>query len=200
MNISQSYIDILRAAHLIFFAAGMGTAVYFDFRSVMSLKKPVTQTDIKDLERIHTWISSAFLGLWVTGMALIYIRTAFDVSAFSPKLWLKVGLMVFMIIVARMIGSLVLPLMQKNLNQPLTKLPASKLSIASQVGITSMFCGTSGLALGSSVVLKTASWDLLLPLTLGWFVALTLGGQIAVNLIRSDAQKSPNPEQGAQSS
>ncbi len=43
-----------------------------------------------------------------------------------------------------------------------------------QIAVFSMFCWTSGLMLGSSVVLKTASWDVLWPLTLGWFLLASL--------------------------
>lgn len=177
MDLPQGYIDLLRAAHLIFFAAGMGTALYLDFISFSSLSKPKRPRDIQDIERIHRWVILAFTGLWVTGLALIYVRTGFDFARFSPKLWVKVSIMVAMTVNAGIIGVFVMPAMRKLVGSRVIDLKGIVLAALTQVAIVSVFCWTSGVALGSSVVLKTAPWDVLLPLALGWFIVLTVCGQ-----------------------
>ncbi len=184
-EVHQAYIDILRGLHLTCFAAGMGPALYFDFRTFQTLRDPVTTVDVQGLERIHIWICAAFVGLWITGVALIYIRTAFDPAALTPKLWLKLGLMTVMIWNARLIGTYVIPAVEKNMGQPMTALPKRQLVIATQIAVFSMFCWTSGLMLGSSVVLKTASWDVLWPLTLGWFLLASLVGHSVMAVRRT---------------
>ena len=44
---------------------------------------------MNNLERIHIWITAAFVGLLRSGMSLICVRLGFDLALFSPKLWLK---------------------------------------------------------------------------------------------------------------
>lgn len=190
MDFTQFSIDILRAAHLVCFAAGMGTALYFDFHSFRTIRDPLHPSDVKNLERIHIWISAAFACMWVTGMTLIYIRTAFDISMFSPKLWLKIILMTLLIWNARKVGTAIIPMLQRNAGRSLAQLSVRELMAATQLAANSMFFWTSGLLLRSSVVLKTASWTLLLPLAVGWFVTLTCVGQAAVWVMRTREQTS----------
>ena len=180
MDITQSLIDLLRAAHLMCFAAGMGTAVYFDFQSFKTLNAPITPQSIEDLKHLHRWIYVAFAGLWLTGLTLVYVRTSFDIAAFSPKLWLKLGLMTLMLANSWLIGRFVTPIIKANTGASLLALPPAKVFFVTQVGVLSMFCWTSGLLLGSSVVLKTASWAMLLPAAAAWFILLTLAGQALI--------------------
>lgn len=180
MEISQTYIDFLRAAHLLFFAAGMGTALYLDFLSFWSIQTQNSDADIRDIERIHLWVAVAFAGLWITGLSLIYVRTGFDFSAFSPKLWAKIAVMVAMTVNSLVIAAFVLPMMRKTLGNRVIDLSLPKLIGATQIAAISVFCWTSGLVLGSSVVFKTAPWDVLLPLLAGWFVIVSVVGQIGV--------------------
>ena len=184
----QVYIDVLRGAHLLCFAAGMGTALYYDFVTMRGINDPISGRYIETVERLHSWISCAFMGLWVTGITLIYVRTSFDLGAFSPKLWEKVGVMILMTLNARLIGAFVLPMLKRNVGRAVIDMSQRDLVLSSQVAITSMFCWTTGLALGSSVFLKTAPWGVLLPLAVGWFMLCTLGGQMMVQLIRRRAR------------
>ncbi|MGJ8544098.1 MAG: hypothetical protein ACSHWZ_01560 [Sulfitobacter sp.] len=183
MDITQVLIDMLRAAHLLCFAAGMGTALYFDFRTFQTLHDPIDPNEIHALARIHLWISLAFACMWITGLTLVYIRTAFDLSAFSPKLWLKIGIMLVMAWNAQKIGSTVIPLLKRNVGTPLIDLPTAQLTGATQLAVNSMFCWTVGLILGSSTALKTAPWEVLLPVVFSWFAFLTLAGQLTVFLM-----------------
>ena len=176
MDISQSYIDLLRAVHLVFFAAGMGTALYMDFMSFWSIQLPRCADDMHDLERIHIWITVAFVGLWLSGMSLIYVRTGFELALFSPKLWLKIGVMTVMTLNSGILVIVILPMMRKMLGRCVISLPLFQLMGATQIAVISLFCWCSSLFLGSSVVLTNALWDLLLPLACAWFIILTLGG------------------------
>lgn len=180
-------VDMLRAAHLSLFAAGMGTGLYHDFLTFRTLGEPISRSDVQSIEHLHTWITAAFAGLWVTGLALIYVRTSFDITAFSPKLWVKVSLMALMTLNARMICLFVLPMMRKNIGRSLLKVDARDLVISTQIAITSMFGWTAGMVLGSSTYLKTAPWEVLLPVAMGWFVICTVAGQGALWWMRARA-------------
>ncbi len=166
---------------------GMGTALYFDFRSFQSLSDPIGKVDIEDLEHIHFWISGAFIGLWITGITLIYIRTGFQLEAFSPKLWTKVAIMVLMTLNSFMVGAFIRPMMRSNMMRPMISLPPLQFAIATQVAVISLFCWSSGLLLGSSAALKTAPWDVLLVIFPIWFVLLTVGGHLTIMVVRKRA-------------
>jgi len=183
MDFSQAAVDLLRVAHLFCFAAGMGTGVYFDFQTLIKLKQPLTEQYVQNLTNLHPWICSAFGGLWITGMALIYVRTSFNISEFPPKLWLKIILMIFMIWNAHLINRFVIPTLKDNIGHPLISIPAMKMFIVTQIGIFSMYCWTSGLLLGASSVLKTANWELLVPLSITWYILLTVFGQLSLFLM-----------------
>ncbi|UWR26933.1 hypothetical protein K3757_03075 [Sulfitobacter sp. S223] len=185
MVLSPVFIDVLRAAHLVLFAAGMGTALFHDYRTCRDLHAPIKTSDIRSIEQLHRWIVCAFAGLWGTGLILIYIRTGFDLSTFSPKLWVKVSLMALMTVNALMIAMFVLPVLRRNVGRPMLDLAPRDMVVASQLAIISMFCWSSGMVLGSSAYLKTAPWEVLMPLAVGWFVLCTIGGQVGMMVLRT---------------
>ena len=178
MEISPIFVDVVRAFHLFCFAAGMGIAVFFDWRTLQSLNVQISQEDLSVLNDIHSWIKMAFGGLWITGMMLVYIRTGFELSNFSPKLITKLTLMTLMLLNVQAIARYVLPVFGDDVGRSMLDLPYVKLARMSQCAINSIFFWLAGLALGSSAVLKTAGWDVLLPMTVGGFLLCTLGGQI----------------------
>lgn len=186
MEFNQIHIDLLRAAHLCLFAAGMGTGLYFDFEKFRTLRDPLSVRDIHKLDRLHSWIMFAFCGLWVTGLVLIYVRTSYDISQFSPKLWMKISLMSLMVLNSLLIGRVVIPILRANMGQPLIALPTAQFMVVSQIAILSMFFWSSGLMLGSSSILKLAPWDVLLPLAVGWCLLLTLCGQVTLLVMRRE--------------
>jgi len=180
--IYDTFVDLLRCSHLMFFAAGMGTSLYFDFRTLYTLKKPISERELKSLYQIHVWITYAFAALWITGFGLIYIRTGFVLEAFSPKLYAKLIVMSLMV-----------------MGRALLTLPVGRLALITQIAVNSMFCWTAGLTLGASTVLKTAPWDVLIPLGAAGFVAMSVGGHVVVALLRwwhhADAAARPHKMQ-----
>ncbi|MBB3992691.1 hypothetical protein GGR95_000310 [Sulfitobacter undariae] len=184
MHFEQIFLDGLRAAHLIFFAAGMGAALYHEYLTARSFRGEISEQDICGIEMLHRWIVLAFSGLWLTGIGLIYVRTAFDLSQFSPKLWVKVGIMLIMTLNALMISRCVLPILKNNIGKAMSSLPALQLFTMTQLAAVSMFCWSSGMVLGSSQYLKTAAWNVLSPLVVGWFVTVTLVALVVVMALR----------------
>lgn len=170
----------------------MGTGLFFDFKTIRNLNAPIQESDLAVLDDLHAWIMWSFAGLWVTGIVLIYVRTGFVLSDFSPKLWLKVIIMTLLAANALLIGKYVVPVMRRNVGLMMIDLPRKTLFALTQVAVVSMVCWTLGMALGSSVVLKTAPWDVLIPLALGWAGLLTIVGQTAVAIIRPSTQE-PTP-------
>lgn len=194
MVLDTILLDALRAAHLIFFAAGMGTGLFHDYVTFRTMADPITKAEIAAIEKLHKWIRFAFAGLWATGLILIYVRTSFDVANFSPKLWTKVRLMGLMSVNAVFIGLYVLPMLRRNLGKSMFDIAPRELRFATSIAAVSMFCWTSGMLLGSSTYLKTAPWEVLVPVAAGWFILCTAGGQAAVMLLRTRVQVSGTRE------
>ena len=170
-------IDLVRAGHLLCFAMGMGIAFFFDFRTLQSMNVPIEPDDMEVLHEIHSWIMFAFLGLWVTGLTLVYVRTGSDLNNFTPKLYTKLAVMVLMTANAVAISRYVIPAMKKYTGRTILRIPFLQLVGITQCAINSAAFWIAGLVLGSSVFLKTSGWELLLPAMIGWLALCTIVGQ-----------------------
>ena len=175
-------LDLVRGTHLLCFALGMGPAIYFDLRTVQRISQPFYPIDVEELHRIHLVVSLACVGLWTTGLALIYLQTAFDFSVFSPKLWCKLIVVTALTVNALCLSSFVIPALGRHAGDRLVDMPLRILLPMTFSAGLSLACWILALALGSSKVLKVADWDLLLPVLAGGAVACT-GGVLVIMFI-----------------
>jgi hypothetical protein len=172
-------LDLIRGAHLLCVVIGMGSAFYFDIRSVHRIAHPILQSDIDELHRIHKIVSTACFGLWLSGAALIWLRTNFDLAAFSPKLWSKIIVVTTLTMNAVILTTFVIPTLARYTGTRLVGLPfRSLLPMALCAGI-SFSCWLLALALGASAILKVAKWDVLLPILVGVPI-LSICGALAI--------------------
>ena len=191
----DTFVDGVRGLHLLFLALGMGAAFYLDFRTLTGLSRIIRKQDIAEIERIHRFVSVALAGLWVTGLTLIWIRTSFDLGQFSPKLWCKLAIVTGMTLNAMIIGTKILPIMQAQLGRRLIDLRPRSLMPLAVVASVSMFFWINGLALGSSTVLKTAGWELLMSWLSLTYVAVMAGGIVTLFTLRTAMLwMSPRPD------
>lgn len=174
-------IDAVRIAHLLCFALGMGAGVYCDMRALRRLNTPFSDRDIVEFHRVHSFVSFALVGLWATGLVLIYIRTGFDLSAFSPKLWTKIAVVTVLTLNAVAIGHFVLPHISDHIGSRAVEMPLGTFVTMTVAASLSMFCWLGGVALGASKVLKTADWTLLGQVFSFGFVVV-IGGTLLVAL------------------
>jgi hypothetical protein len=182
---SPVLIDLIRYAHLLFLALGMGPALYYDLRSLHRIRQPISQSDLDELHRIHSIVSIACVGLWLSGAALIWVRTHFDFSEFSPKLWSKVVIVSILTANAMTLKIVVIPTLARFKGSRIVDIPLGRLVQMTLCAGVSLSCWILALALGSSRVLKTASWDLLLPVLLGGTAASLCGVMIVTLGMRS---------------
>ena len=169
-------LDVIIFAHLFFVALGLGTAARLDIRIFMSRNAPIRRRDISDLENAHHLILGALAGLWITGLALIYIRTGFDPALVTPKVWTKLIVVTLLSLNAVVIGKFAMPIFAAHLGK-------APISISTRLKIPMTICASlsglcwfSALALGASAFLKGQSWEffsLLLLAELGLCAALT---------------------------
>lgn len=175
----------------------MGPALYFDLRCMHLINKPLSQEDIVELRRIHNVVTMACVGLWASGLALIWIRTNFDFAQFSPKLWSKVIVVSVLSLNAMILNTVVIPVLARNTGIRLADLPLTKLVPMTLCAGVSLSCWLLALALGASSILKVSGWDILLPVMLGG-AALCIGAALGIAWLgrtvvnRAGAQRVPH--------
>jgi hypothetical protein len=187
--INPIVIDVIRGAHLVFLALGLGPALYFDLRSMLRITRPMWPTDFSELHNIHRIVSLACVGLWITGVALIGIRTGFDLDRFSPKLIGKIIIVTVLTLNALLLARYVIPTLTRHQGYRLIDLPVRLLLPMTLSAGASLSCWLLALALGSSVVLKTADWPLLIPVLLGGAFACLSGVTAIMFTLRAIVQR-----------
>jgi hypothetical protein len=178
-------IDTIRFTHLIFFALGMGSGLYFDLHALTHINKPFTKDDIVHFGKAHIIVFTAVFGLWLSGVFLIYIRTGFVISEFTPKLWVKLIIVSVLTLNAISIGLTVLPRIKRSEGLLAIELPLSALLPMTITTALSISCWLSALVLGMSVILKTANWTILGTFILAEVVIIVFGSVIMILIVRA---------------
>lgn len=172
-------LDLFRGVHLLCVVIGMGPAIYYDLRSLQRIAHPMSHHDLEELHRIHHLIAIACGGLWISGAFLIWTRTNFDLAEFSPKLWCKVIIVTTLTANAVVLSMVMIPRLSRLIGVRLIDLPVRQLLPMTVCAGVSLSCWILALMLGSSQTLKTAGWDILVPVMLEG-VAICLGGVLVV--------------------
>ena len=171
--------DVIVYFHLLFVAIGLGIAVRLDFIFFRGRHARPSQVLLADTALSHQMISTALVGLWGTGICLVYLRTGFVLSEFSPKLWVKLIIVTMLSCNAIIIGMFVMPVLERYNDRPVLAIPLRyKLPMAMSAA-TSAFSWFTALALGAMATLKTQSWGTLgavfgLEFLVGMMVAISL--------------------------
>ncbi len=173
------FIDLIQGAHLLFVVLGMGPAMYLDLRSLRRFSRPISQADIDEFRDIHRLVTIAFVGLWLSGAALIWVRTGFDIASFTPKLWCKIVVVTVLAANAMILNAMVFPALRMGVGKRLIHFPVRLLLPMTLCGGLSLAGWILALTLGSSHVLKTANWDTLLFVLLSG-ATLCVFGTLAV--------------------
>lgn len=152
-------IDAIRYLHLLAVAIGLGAAFFADLSVLRHLRRPVTQDLLELLAACHRVVWAGLIGMWITGIALIYVRTGFDMSAFTPKLFNKLIVVTVLTCVALAMGRIAMPMLAQHLGERPLVLPlVSKL----KGGVLVAISGASwlmALAMGESKVLAASGWE-----------------------------------------
>lgn len=171
---SSIYLDVVRFSHLVFVILGMGSALLADIYVLGHLNQAFTNEMLVQLDWLHRVIWVGLLGMWVTGLALVGVRTGFDVSQFTPKLLSKFIVVGVLTINAVLLGRVAFPILRLNNVTPLLQRSLKHKLIGGWLGAVSFVCWFLALALGSSAVLKVAGWDVFVWLLPGAFGAALL--------------------------
>jgi hypothetical protein len=171
-------IDLARFAHILCIAVGFGAAFLADYQVARQLARPVDDRMLHALNLSHDIIWKVVIGMWVTGLILIQIRTQFVPANFTPKLVSKLIVVGILTLNSGLISHIAMPLIRRGRGQRLLDLPlGSKVTLA-VIGAVSSASWLLALAMGSSKVLAASDWGVfvvLLPLAYVSAVAFAVG-------------------------
>jgi len=156
------FVDFVRYAHLLAVAVGLGAAAMADYAAFTGLRRKVSEDFLTILKTSHTMIWPAVIVMWVTGIALIGIRTGFELQAFTPKLFAKLFVVTALTLNAVAIGRIGMGLIARD--GGLKALKPDEMRRAALMGGVSSASWLFALALGSSRFLAEAPASLFLLL------------------------------------
>lgn len=158
--------DSIRFSHLLAVCLGLGASLMADLYILNRMRTPLTREMMATLHRTHNIVWSALALMWITGLGLVYIRTGFDLAAFTPKLIAKLGTVSLLTLNALLIGAVVMPMLENRLGRSIAAFPtALKLRFA-LIGGISAASWMLALAMGVSKALArsgTEVFAILLP-------------------------------------
>ncbi|MGJ8609834.1 MAG: hypothetical protein ACSHWY_01985 [Octadecabacter sp.] len=174
--------DSARFIHLLAVAIGIGASFFADFTVLQNIKRPVINPLIQMLHSCHRIVWGALIVMWASGLALIYLRTNFVLSNFSPKLFTKILVVSVLAINAILIGKFAMPTFARMQGRSPLDMPLRhKLPLACMAGVSTL-SWLLALALGSSRFLAQGSADLFYVL-----ISASYGGCLVVALAASYA-------------
>lgn len=155
---------VFRFIHLGSMAIGLGTMVATDLSSIRRVGRPVTREYCDAIESAHSIMAPALLIAWISGVALLVLRTGLAAEAMSAKLYAKLFVVSALTATALAVKNLVMPillglpgktLMEADLNEKLVMAVCASLSM----------CGWGlALMLGGFTMLKSMPGFVLFPM------------------------------------
>ncbi|MEM9707290.1 MAG: hypothetical protein AAF871_00740 [Pseudomonadota bacterium] len=171
--------DSLRLLHLLAVAIGFGVAIESEIYMICRRKSPISHGMIQSLHHRHRIVLIAVGAMWVTGFALIALRTGLQLSAFTPKLWAKLSVVMILTANAALIAEVALPMLKSFDGKRLGDLPIQAQRALYSVAGISAASWFMAFTLGSSVILKTGPaplFQIVLP-------TVYIAGILAANLV-----------------
>ena len=185
MTDPQLLIDLARFAHILVIAVGFGAASLADYQVLRQLARPVDDRMLHVLDLSHAVIWKVVIGMWITGLILIQIRTQFVPANFTPKLMGKLVTVAILTANSGLIGRIAMPMIRRARGQSLLSLPFGSKLVLAAIGAVSSASWMLAMAMGSSKVLAASGGGVflvLLPVAYLAAVALAVGG---VSLLRA---------------
>lgn len=156
-----AYADLIRLAHLAGVAIGLGTVVSAALSIRQMLARGMDGQVLEFVHKTHRQIAVAIGVLWISGIALIGVRTNFDPGAFSPKLVAKLVVVTILTVDAVLMGRVVTPILQKCAGRSLAALALPEKLLIANCAALSGASWLYALMLGASSILKTSQAPLL---------------------------------------
>jgi hypothetical protein len=169
------FIDSVRFAHILAVCAGLGTSILADKCAARAMSERIDDTMLHALHQYHRVVVVALVGMWLTGVAMIGIRTGFDFALMTPKLLAKVLTVSFLTVNACAIAWVAMPIMQRSRGKSIAELPARTRTVMGMIGGVSTASWLLALAMGVSKVLAASSAQVFVYLLPAVYLCAVLG-------------------------
>jgi hypothetical protein len=185
---SALMLDVARFAHVLCIAVGFGAAFLADYQIARQLARPVDERMLHLVDLCHDVIWKIVIGMWITGLILIQIRTQFVLANFTPKLVSKLIVVGILTVNSGLISRVAMPLLRRARGQSLLALPlGSRLTLA-VIGAVSSASWLLAMAMGSSKVLAASDGSVfVILLPLGYLAAIALAVGVMARLYKGDS-------------
>lgn len=186
--------DLFTALHMFCFAAGIGMSLFVEGHLLPKFFSRVEAADLRTLLAAHRMIETAVVGLWVSGVAIMWMKLGVQGQEPSAKLAMKFFVVGLLTVNMKLIATCVLPILQAAQDRALADLSIAQLRQLGAIGGMSTACWLMGLGLGAIGVFKTLSALHLVALFLPALVAAPLlGAIIAPRVVHSFASRVAEP-------
>ncbi|MBT8409845.1 MAG: hypothetical protein KJN93_09485 [Alphaproteobacteria bacterium] len=183
--------DTIRYGHLLAVAVGFGVSFHTEVHAARQRNTRIDQGFLDDMALRHRLILGSVIAMWVTGLAIMAIRTGFRIDAFSAKLWTKLAVVSILTANAMLIGRIALPILRRSEGRSIAEIGLLRqVPLFAVAGISSV-SWLIALALGSSLFLKTAPATLFLTvLPYAYGIGITAAVIAGLALIHRDRASS----------
>lgn len=175
--------DLLRLAHLLAVTVGFGVAVETEIFMLKRRRTTVSPGMMSGLRHRHSVILYALGAMWVTGAALVALRTGFLLDAFTPKLWAKIIVVTILSVNAMFVAQVAMPILADHTGQRISALPVTARRALFAVAGISATSWLVALLLGSSALLKTSpAWLFQSALPIAYVIGILIANVAGQNL------------------
>ena len=165
-GIASTADALFRFVYLGSMAIGLGTMVATDWSSIRRVGRPVTREYCDAIESAHSIIAPALIVAWISGLALLVLRTGLAAEAMSAKLYAKLFVVTTLTLTAIAVKTFVMPILLGLKGKTLMEADLGEKLVMAVCAALSM-CGWGlALALGGFTVLKTMPGYVLFPMIL----------------------------------
>ncbi len=174
----ELFTDLVRVTHFIGFAIGIGAAVFLEGLVLSRARVAIEEEELALIEHGHRLILMALGVLWISGLALVGLKTGFDPALITGKMQAKMWIVAALTANAFVIAWVVTPLLRDALYSSLSDMHDMKLAMIGGAAGLSAAGWLSALVLGAVGHLATAQIELLGPVFFGVLVAGILVGAV----------------------
>ena len=176
--------DVVRTGHMLCFAIGIGGAAFLELNVVKRFHHVIEEEGLRLMLFGHKLIKVALIGLWFTGLALLFMRLQVYGGAFSDKLGAKLVVVTLLTLNMMLIDRVVLVEIVRFEGAGVAQIPWLRRGRLGAIASFSAGCWIAALILGGIGYTKTMAagelFTLLAPLLLGsagvgWCAALAAG-------------------------
>lgn len=189
--------DLVRVIHFLGFAVGIGAAVFLEGLVLSRARVAIEEEELALIEHGHRLILIALGALWLTGLALIGLKTGFDPALVTAKMQMKMWVVAALTANAFVIAWVATPLLRDALYSSLSDMHDVELAMIGGAAGLSAAGWLSALVLGAVGHLATLPIVTLGPLFSVVLVAGALGGAVFAVMIGRRGPADPMQEDWA---